>query len=332
MPARPRGPVLATALLSAVLMLAGCSGGPSAAPDVPAGDADWTPVTVSTAFGEVTVPQRPQRVVTLGWGDAEVALALGVQPVGSADWLGVGGDGLGEWVQQRYEPEPPPMLGTLDVNMERLAGLAPDLILDTRASGAPDRYEQLSGLGVPVISIPEGARQYTTTWQQQLDLIGTALGERPKAQRLRADLEAKFARAAREHPEFVGATSVVGARTVRGFGAYVDGTSRVEFMRALGFRNSPAIQELAGTGFSVPISQERLDLLDADLTVMTTIGLDPQVLIDDPLYRAVPSVREGRDVVFTDDVVSSAFASATAVGIPYALDHLVPRLAEAVSR
>lgn len=332
MPARPRGVVLVTALLSAVLMLAGCSAAPSAAPETPDGDGNWAPVTVSTAFGEVTIPQRPRRVVTLGWGDAEVALALGVQPVGTADWLGVGGDGLGEWVRRRYEPRPPPMLGTLEVNMERLAGLAPDLILDTRSSGTPDRYEQLSGLGVPVIGIPEGARQYTTSWQQQLDLIGTALGERPRAQRLRSDLEAKFDRAAREHPEFAGATAVVGARTVRGYGAYVDGTSRVEFMRALGFRNSPAVQELATDAFSVPISQERLDLLNADLTVMTTIGLDPQVLIHDPLYRSVPSVREGRDVVFTDEVVSSAFASATAVGIPYALDHLVPRLAEALSR
>ena len=71
----------------------------------------------------------------------------------------------------------------------------------------------------------------------------------------------------------------------------------------VGFRNSPRVQELATSAFSVPISQERLDLLDADLTVMTTIGYDPQDLIDDPLYRSVPSAQAGRDVVFTDQVI-----------------------------
>ncbi|MEU6132517.1 iron-siderophore ABC transporter substrate-binding protein [Saccharopolyspora sp. NPDC047091] len=331
MPARTRGAALVTTLLSALLIVAGCSPAPTA-PGGTDGDDGWAPVTVSTAFGEVTIPKRPQRVVTLGWGDAEVALALGVQPVGTADWLGVGGDGLGEWVQHRYEPAPPPMLGTLEVNMERLAGLAPDLILDTRASGARDRYDQLSGLGVPVVSIPEGAEQYTTSWQQQLDLIGTALGKQQEARRLRDDLDAKFARAAQEHPEFVGASTVVGARTVRGFGAYRAGTSRVDFMQALGFRNSPRVQELATSAFSVPISQERLDLLDADLTVMTTIGYDPQDLIGDPLYRSVPSARAGRDVVFTDQVMSQSFASATVVGTSYALDRVVPLFAAAMNR
>ncbi|MFD6620228.1 iron-siderophore ABC transporter substrate-binding protein, partial [Streptomyces albidoflavus] len=39
------------------------------------------PAQVATKFGTVTVKERPERVVALGWGDAETALALGVQPV-----------------------------------------------------------------------------------------------------------------------------------------------------------------------------------------------------------------------------------------------------------
>lgn len=45
---------------------------------------------VPTKFGEVTIPAEPKRVVALGWGDAETALALGVQPVGASDWLAFG--------------------------------------------------------------------------------------------------------------------------------------------------------------------------------------------------------------------------------------------------
>ncbi|MGP9760380.1 hypothetical protein [Corynebacterium sp. AOP12-C2-36] len=43
------------------------------------------PQTVSTKFGDITVDEQPTRVVALGWGDAETALALGVQPVGASD-------------------------------------------------------------------------------------------------------------------------------------------------------------------------------------------------------------------------------------------------------
>lgn len=320
--------VLRGALISSVLGLAGCS----SAQDLPERSGNRTPVTVPTAFGDVTITEKPQRVVALGWGDAEVALALGVQPVGAADWLGTGGDGLGPWVERRYAGGPPPMLGTLQVNMEQLAALQPDLILDTRASGDPARYKQLSALGVPVVSIPEGAESYATSWQDQLSSIGTALGAHAEAQALRDGLEGRFRSAAQQNPAFNGATVVVGARTAKTYGAYVEGTTRVDFMRALGFRNSPAVQRLATAEFSVPISQERLGLLDADLTVMTTIGVGTEVLRDDPLYRKVPSVAAGREVVFQDPAVDQAFASGTAVGLSWVLDRVVPEFADALAR
>jgi len=96
--------------------------------------------TVSTIFGEVTVPEDPQRVVALGWSDAETALALGVQPVGASDWLGVGGDGLGPWVEDSYDT-PPTIIGTNEISMESVAALAPDLILWTRSSNEQDIYD-----------------------------------------------------------------------------------------------------------------------------------------------------------------------------------------------
>lgn len=35
---------------------------------------------MATKFGDVTVEEALRRIVALGWGDAEVALSLGVQP------------------------------------------------------------------------------------------------------------------------------------------------------------------------------------------------------------------------------------------------------------
>ena len=41
---------------------------------------------METKFGVVEVPEDAERIVALGWGDAETALALGVQPLGASDW------------------------------------------------------------------------------------------------------------------------------------------------------------------------------------------------------------------------------------------------------
>ena len=70
------------------------------------GGGEGFPVTVATKFGDVTVENKPQRVVALGWGDAETALALGVQPVGASDWLDFGGEGVGPWMAGKYTNPP----------------------------------------------------------------------------------------------------------------------------------------------------------------------------------------------------------------------------------
>ena len=66
-------------LVLAMVGLAGCGGG-----DGTDDAAATTFATVSTKFGEVSIPSEPQRVVALGWGDAETALAL-------ASWAGRSG-------------------------------------------------------------------------------------------------------------------------------------------------------------------------------------------------------------------------------------------------
>lgn len=43
------------------------------------------PVSIEAKFGDVTIDEAPQRVVALGWGDAETAMEFGVQPVGASD-------------------------------------------------------------------------------------------------------------------------------------------------------------------------------------------------------------------------------------------------------
>jgi iron complex transport system substrate-binding protein len=324
------------ALLTAALVITSCGSGSDSNDDSSAAGGDTTssssgafPVTVSTAFGDVTVDEEPTRVVALGWSDAETALALGVQPVGASDWLGFGGEGVGPWATGRYD-EAPKIIDTLEPSYEAIAALQPDLILDTRSSGDQERYDSLSAVA-PTIGQPTGVGPYQTTWQQQLELVGQALGRSEQAQSLEQDLDQQFAAAAAAHPEFAGTEVAVAAYSSAGFGAYVRGDSRVDVMEQLGFTNAPAVQELAGENFFVPISEEQLPLLDAGLTVGFPIFVDASEITDNPLWQAVPSVRAGSAVVLDDETLVNAFSSGSVLGIGYALENAVPLFADALS-
>jgi iron complex transport system substrate-binding protein len=326
-------PVLRGAALVAVAVLATSCGSDSATDDAdgaaPSSSSGAFPVTVATAFGDVTVEEEPTRVVALGWSDAETALALGVQPVGASDWLGFGGEGVGPWAEGRYD-EAPELIDTLEPSLEAIAALDPDLILDTRSAGTQERYDALNAIA-PTVGPPEGAANYLTTWQQQLELVGEALGRGDEAAELQADVEQQFADTAAEYPEFDGTEVAVGAYTSEGFGAYVRGDARVDFMEALGFTNEPAVQDLAGENFFVPVSDEELRLLDAPLTVVFPIFVDPGEITGNPLWQTLPSVQQGHAVVLEDETLVSAFSSGSALGIEYALENAVPLFADALA-
>ncbi|WP_433163295.1 iron-siderophore ABC transporter substrate-binding protein [Kribbella sp. CA-247076] len=283
---------------------------------------------VATKFGEVSVPAEPKRVVALGWGDAETALALGVQPVGASDWLAFGGEGVGPWAKGKYQ-QAPQLIGTLEPEYEKIAALKPDLILDVKSSGKQDRYDTLTAIA-PTIGVPEGGDSYKISWKQQTELVAAALGRVDQGRELIAATERRFEQAKSQHPEFAGKTITLGARTSEGYGAYVSGTGRVTFVELLGFRNNPAIQAKATEDFSVPVSRENLGLLNADLTVMTPIGVPARQITEDPLYRAVPSVKAGRSVIFDDKVISSAFATDSVLSVGFALEKVVPLFATAL--
>lgn len=319
-----------------LLLLAACGGGSSA--DAPpasqpsntsssASDSAY-PVTVPTAFGDVTVEEEPERVVALGWGDAETALVLGVQPVGASDWLGYGGDGVGPWLDGAYD-EAPTLIDTTETSPEAVAALRPDLILDTRSDGTKERHDLLAQIA-PVIGAPEGVVAFGTSWQQQLESVGAALGQSEKADEVEAETEKTFEDVAAENPDLEGRTVAAGAYFDGGYGAYVTGDPRVNLLQEIGLTNSPEIDALGDGSFYVDVSKERLDLLDADVTVIFPIGAETSEFTSDPLFTAIPSVADGRDLVLEDGTLRNAFSSGTAPGSAYAATRIAPMLQQAL--
>lgn len=331
----PRRTVLAASAAS-VLALAGCGGGDGlsgseagGAPGASDSGGGAFPATVTTAFGDVTVEQAPARVVALGWGDAEIALALGVQPVGASDWLGFGGVGQGSWATDLYD-EAPVIIETLEPSYEAIAALEPDLILDVRGSGDPERHTRLAEIA-PTIGIPVGGENWLTSMEDHVTLIATALGVPQEGQELLAEVDAAYAEVAAAHPWWQGRTVTAAAKTSEGWGAYIEGGGRIETLGRFGFVQNPTIAGLPVDegGFSVDISSEELDLLEADLIVAFPIFLEPTAITEDPRWQQLDAVTEGRAVVLSGEV-SDAFSASTPLAAIHAVQQLTPLFEKAV--
>ena len=320
---------IAAVVAVATLALAGCSADTDSddAAGGASGGSGAFPVSIDTKFGEVTVEKKPTRVVALGWGDAEAALALGVQPVGASDWLAFGddADGVGPWAQGLYD-QAPEIIGTLEPSYEAIAALEPDVILDTKSSGDQERYDRLSSIA-PTVGVPEGGDSYLTDFEDQMELVSKALGEEAEGERLVDENEKAVEAVADAHPEWKGKTITAATKTSEGWGAYVEDSERVEQLEALGFEQNPAISALkpnAG-GFSVSISSEQLDQIDADVIVAFPIYIDTTEITDDPQWKALSAVKDGHAVVIDGDV-AAAYSLGSALSRQYALDQLVPLL------
>ncbi|MCS5513587.1 iron-siderophore ABC transporter substrate-binding protein [Curtobacterium flaccumfaciens pv. betae] len=318
----------AGAVVAASLVLAGCASGSGSSTDsASSGSSDAAfPVSITTGLGTTTIESAPKRVVALGWGDAETALELGVQPVGASDWLAFGGDGVGPWLKGAYDKSPK-IIQTLEPSYEDILKLNPDLILDVKSSGDKERYDKLSAIA-PTVAIPKGGANYLASTEQQTTMIAKALGKESEGKKLLSGLDDAYAAARKAHPDFEGKTAVVGAYSSEGFGAYASTDSRSTFMRNLGFEIPKAIDEQAGKEFSVHLSDENLDLLDADLTLILPIYVDASEASSNKLFQKVPSVEAGHAIVFDDKDVSSAFSMGTTAAIEWALDKLPAQFEE----
>ena len=309
--------------LSVVLGLIACSEDKVEEPNKKTASESFA--TIDTKFGQVEITEQPQRIVALGWGDAETVLSLGFEPVGASDWLAFGEDGVGPWLEGAYETSPT-IIGTMELDYEQIAALEPDLILDVKSSGDEERHKRLSEI-TTTVGVPDGGENYLTSSEDQVRMIAKALGKEDEGEMLLKEVEMAFEKAAVENPEFSEKTIVVGAYDSSGFGAYVEGDSRIDFATRLGFKTKEEIEELDNENFFISVSDEQLELLDADLTVILPIWTNPSEVTNHALYQKIPSVLDGRSIILDADT-SNAFSMGTIPALLWTLENLTPQFKE----
>ncbi len=292
------------------------------------------PVEIRHKYGTTAIASDPKRIVTVGYNDHEFVLALGREPVGIRDWVGVGPVTDVPWAKDRIAAmkAEPALLPRTELNVEQVAGLRPDLIIGIFGGMTDREYETLSRIA-PTVAPPADFVDFGVPWQQQALITGEALGDETRAQRIVESLEGRFRRARAENPEFAGKRGLVPYAFEPGtFGAYASGDLRSRFIRGLGFEIPPRIDELAGDEFYVEFSWEQFRLLEQDALLLYGSPRAKRRQVEaDPLYRRLDAVKEGR-VVYLDneDTLLGAVGLSTPFSLPYAIDEAVPRLAAAV--
>jgi iron complex transport system substrate-binding protein len=287
------------------------------------------PAKVTHQFGTTDVPAAPKSVVSLGWADADVLLALGVVPVGILDWFQAWPTGVGPWAQSKLNGATPQILKGPEINFEAVATLRPDLVTFTKSDNVKATYDQLAKLS-PTISGPAGTLPYGTTLKDQTVLIAEALGRKADGEKLVADNDKILAAAKEANPEFAGKSVCVAGAFGGQYGAYTRGDGRVQFLEAVGFTNSQKIEDLKPSSFYAEVSKERVALLDADLTIVFGLGAGAE-LKKDTVLNSIPSAKAGKLIIVDDADLVNAFSTNSVLSTPYTLEKFLPTLKAALA-
>lgn len=325
---------------AAALLLAGCSTGADTGTSPSATPSDGAfPVTIPSALGEAVIPEAPKRIVTIGWGTADTVVALGSTPVGveAATWGG-DEDQYVPWVREAIEEAGDELPATFtvypEVDVEAILELEPDLILAPQSGISEGDYATLSEIA-PTVAYP--GEPWRTSWDDQITLIGQALGKGEKAESLIDGIEARLADAAAAHPEFAGVSfAYVYAAEAGQLSLYQSGDPRVDLITGLGLTPDPTVADVpitAGT-FTATVGLERADLLeDADVVFTWFNDEANRAAIEaQPLFAQIPAVARGSYVPSVDNQLSLASSTLTPLSVPWALDKYVPMIAGAVTK
>ncbi|WP_320669444.1 iron-siderophore ABC transporter substrate-binding protein [Patulibacter defluvii] len=316
-----RLPALLLAAVASVALAACGSDDPGSDTTTAPAAAGAFPVTVEHAFGKATIPKPPERVVTVGFNEHDFALALGVRPVAVREFIGAFPYKTRPWAPQAHADPAPALVGGQEIALERVAAARPDLILGIYSFVDEPTYRKLAKLA-PTVAQGADAPPGGTPWDRQLLETGRALGREPRAKQIVAQVDGQFAAARERHPQFAGKTLTVAFEGGGSLFNLADSDLRQQFFTDLGFRTPK------GAGIE-SISRERLDVLDQDVLVLITD--DPKGLLEDPLFRRLDVVEEGRVVaVGAADAFAGALGFNSPLSRPYLLRQAEPRLAAAL--
>ncbi|WZH36582.1 MAG: ABC transporter substrate-binding protein [Microbacterium enclense] len=296
----------ATVAVSAAL-LSGCATGPADAAATPASSAGGFPVTIDDAYGEATIAAAPERVVTLGWMEADIVTALGVEPVATSAFP-FDTSGIAPWLAPELTTTPE-LIQTAaagadraPLDLEAIAALQPDLIVATSYVDLEANYAALSAIA-PVVG-PSAKNIHHLDWQVEAPLIAEALGKTEAVQPLVDADTTTFSEAGTSHPELKGLTYTLSLATPNALKVVNDPEDgSVRAFDALGMTFSPtaaALPSLDDGSGAAGLSFETVDQADADRVYIAFLSADVKTAWQNSaVYPTLTAVKDGHVVDLT---------------------------------
>lgn len=298
-----------------------------------AAHAQTFPVTIAHAFGETTIPAKPQRIVTWGWTSQDAVLALGEVPVGIPHFA-YGGDENGAlgWDKDAVAALggtfPTILPSGNDVPIEAVAALQPDLIIAVYSGLTEDEYNVLSGIA-PVVAYPEVP--WSTPWQEVITTAGKAIGKPAEAEALVAELEQFMADETARYPEVQGTTFAGIAEYNGEVAVYAGLDPRMRFLEDLGMVLAPSVTELAqGESFFYSLSYETFDRLTSDILIsyFETPETDTAFFAN-ALVALQPQVKSGAVAHVIGAELINSISPPTALSIKWGFPQYIKLIADA---
>ena len=301
---------------------------------------DFQPVTIEHALGKAVIDSEPERIVTLGQGSTETAIALGKTPVGMEEYKwGSDDSGYMPWIHEAVEKRgdelPKQVQGDTELDVEAIAELEPDVILAPWSGITADQYKQLDQIA-PTVAYPK--QPWTIEWDDQITTIGKALGEEKDSKGLVEDIKKQLKDAKR--PEYDGLTfSFIYNSGPGTLGVFYPGEQRVSMVSALGLTPDPVVDTLK-KDFDAPgtdsalIGLENADKLnDSDLIfTFYSDAANRKEIESQGLYANIPAIKKGAVVAPDDQPFVTGSSIINPLTVPWTLKRYVPMIDEAVKK
>ncbi len=284
-------------------------------------------MTISHLFGETVIKEPPKRVVSAGYTEQDDLLALGVVPVAVTNWFGDQPFAVWPWAQPKLGAARPVVLSLENgIQVDKIAGLKPDLIVAINAGVDADTYQKLSAIAP---TLPQaGGDAFFEPWKVQAATIGRAVFQANQMTSLIDAVDAKFVAVAQQNPQWKDKKALLmHGRLWQGTVVATMPGWRTDFLTQMGLAIADSIEPFgSGDRAVIPRDHIKTVLDSADVVIWTTESPeDQQALLADPEVAAAQATAQHRHV-FTAKDEAGAIAFASPLSYPVVADQLPPQI------
>jgi len=269
----------------------------------------FEPGVIPTIFGDVTLPDAVEKVVTLTDGSLDAMVAIGVQPVGVT--ASSNGETVAAYLADKVDDSVTYIGGWGELDREGILQLEPDVILADRYL-FEEEYEFLSKIAptVATLEIEVADAESVQQWEYEQLMWAHATGRVDEAKTVLRQLRARAEEMKGPLADHQG-ESVVVFRPQENFPVVMSHHWITGVMLSwVGLRGNDLTENAPPPHTGDSVSLERLDLLAADWLFAATRNEDMvaalQSYLENPSFKTIPAVSNGRVAQVPGDLWSGA--------------------------